>query len=118
MKLGSFGFFLYFIWINIQQASLNLKETHFKQKVMDYRFLFFLAYERTSVGIEEGIIMDDQLKSSNHPDDPHPAREGRLNFPGAWCGNTMRQQLYLQVDFLANFQGWWVCTDPMRGRGS
>ena len=49
--------------------------------------------------------MDDQLKSSNHPDDLHPAYEGRLNFPGAWCGNTMQKQLFLQVDFLLNFQG-------------
>ena len=67
--------------------------------------LFFTVYERTSAGVEEGIIIDDQLKSSNHPDDPHPAHEGRLNFPGAWCGNTMREQLFLQVDFLVNFQG-------------
>ena len=49
--------------------------------------------------------MDDQLNSSNHPDDPHPAYEGRLNFPGAWCGNTMQKQLFLQVDFFMNFQG-------------
>lgn len=65
----------------------------------------FSAYERTNVGIEKGIIRDDQLKSSNHPDDPNPAHEGRLNFPGAWCGNTLHKQLYLQVDFLVNIQG-------------
>ncbi|XP_028392900.1 uncharacterized protein LOC114517402 [Dendronephthya gigantea] len=68
------------------------------------------AYERTNVGIEKGIIRDDQLKSSNHPEDPNPAYEGRLNFPGAWCGNTLRKHLYLQVDFLANIQVHAVAT--------
>jgi hypothetical protein len=64
-----------------------------------------LEYHKASAGVEDGSIKDNQMKSSNHPDDPHPAHEARLNHGGAWCGNTLRPHLYLQIDFLSNFEG-------------
>ena len=66
----------------------------------------FLEYNKTVAGIEDSIIVKDhQFSSSNHPDDAYLAHEGRLNSPGAWCGNTARQRLFLQIDFSSNFKG-------------
>jgi hypothetical protein len=71
----------------------------------------FLEYHKASAGIEDGTIKDNQMKSSNHPNDPHPAHEARLNHRGAWCGNTLRRHLYLQIDFLSNFEGGCLSSD-------
>lgn len=66
---------------------------------------FILEYHKASAGIEDGTVKDSQMKSSNHPNDPYPAHEARLNHAGGWCGNTLRRHLYLQIDFLSNFEG-------------
>ena len=60
---------------------------------------------KATAGLEFGTIKDDQMKSSNHPNDPYPAYDARLNGPRAWCGNPLRKKLYLQIDFLWNFEG-------------
>ena len=64
-----------------------------------------LDFHKASAGIEDGSVKDSQMKSSNHPNDPNPAHEARLNHAGGWCGNTLRRHLYLQIDFLSNFEG-------------
>ena len=46
-------------------------------------------YHNAAAGVEDGSIKDSQMKSSNHPNDPHPAHVARLNYRGAWCGNTL-----------------------------
>lgn len=69
---------------------------------------FLLVNSEGTAGVESGSIKDDQMKSSNHPNDPHPANEGRLNGPGAWCGSPSQNKLYLQIDFEWNFEG--TCT--------
>ena len=67
--------------------------------------ILLLEPHNAGAGIEDGSIKDTQMKSSNHPNDPYPAREARLNQNGAWCGNLLRKHLFLQIDFLSNFEG-------------
>ena len=69
---------------------------------------FLLVNSEGTAGVESGSIKDDQMKSSNHPNDRHPANEGRLNGPGAWCGNPSQNKLYLQIDFEWNFEGTYL----------
>ncbi|XP_028409028.1 uncharacterized protein LOC114531613 isoform X2 [Dendronephthya gigantea] len=72
----------------------------------DFRFQLYetTEYSEAGAGIETGSIKDHQMKSSNHPNDPFAAHEGRLNAPRAWCGNPSRKKLYLQIDFIWNFE--------------
>ncbi|CAB4019932.1 Hypothetical predicted protein [Paramuricea clavata] len=78
----------------------------------DFRFQLYgtTVYSEATADVESGSIKDDQMKSSNHPNDPYPAHEGRLNGPSAWCGNPLRNKLYLQIDFLWNFEVHGVAT--------
>lgn len=92
---------------NIQKCIVNDGSHEFIILITSCTSPFLLVNAEATAGVEFGSIKDDQMKSSNHPhhNDPYPAHYGRLNGPRAWCGSLSRRKLYLQIDFLWNFEG-------------